>query len=231
MKRAARLLILLLLAAAITACAPPGSMVATLTMLPGTPTIDASERFPTRTPRATQTPIARSGSASQPTAASTISPADCPAGTFDSAPPEDPSRMVGLSYDPKNLPETFELVEQGQIDNGSHRWVYARWQNRSLLWIDRLACRNITGEPHWVVADVLALPRLQREAGEAETRLCFTGQERLPNAIAYGFFDPNAEPQEVGDGRRGRPMEIQAAWLIGRSFEALELKTLRCYAE
>ena len=230
MKPAVRLLILVLLAVISAACAPPQSMVATLTMLPGSPTPPPPDPYPTRTPRFTPT-ATRPAPTGQPTAMNTISPADCPAGEFAFRAPEDPSLMIGLSFDPANLPEAFALQDQGLLSNGDYRWMWVRWQNRSLFWIDRMVCRTTTGRPHWVVVDTLALPRLSRESYEAESRLCFLDERRIPNAVAYGFFDPNAEVEQLADGRRGRPVEVQAAWEIGRSFTPLDLSDLRCYAE
>lgn len=228
MNRFALVLTLLLLAALAAGCAPPTSMVATLTMLPGTPTLPRRTHAPTRTPQVTPTLETPQPATEEPL----YVPANCPAGEISVAPPEDVSRMVGSSYDPEHLPDAFDLQSVDLLDNGRHRWVWVRWQGRSLYWIDKLVCRNVAGAPHWVIIDALELPRLDPALNEAETNLCYTGKKQLPNAVAYGIYDP-AEPVETLPGRyRGRLLEVHAAWQVtAQAFTPLDGPSLNCYVE
>lgn len=214
----------LLLAVALFAlqgCAPSSSMIATLTMLPGTPTPTRAIPLPTRTPRPTNT-IA-------PVRAATA-PQDCPAGSYDTSAPADPSLLPGRSYNLRNLPAGYELVDSGPLEDPSGaKWVEVRWEGRSLFWIQKVVCQDGQGRPYSQIVDALALPRLDPQAGEAHTRECYAGSRRLPYALAFGVFDPGAPPETLADGARGRPLNVQSAWEIGEQFTPLDTAGLTCY--
>lgn len=228
MKRPNRLamLLLVLLALCLPACAPSSAMIATLTMLPGTPTATRIIRLATPTPRPTNTlaPVNNQLATKTP-----IPPEDCPAGIYDSAAPGDPSQLAGRSYDLQNLPAGYQLEASGSLVEGETAWAAVRWEGRSLYWIQHLVCRDARRNPRWEIIDALALPRLDPQSGEALTPLCAYGMRRLPNAVAYGIYDPD-QPAEIVDGEtRGWPVQVQAAWEMTDSFVPLDLRGLTCY--
>lgn len=205
--------VLLCLLAAISpaflaACAPNPSIIATLTLLPGTPTPRRPTPWPTITPRL-------------PAGETAIPPAKCPPFTYETAAPEDPSQMVGLHYDIDRLPAAFSEPESAEFfgpqpEQRAYRWVRVRWQGRAVYWIDRQVCLDEDARPHWEVVDVLALPRLDAAMGEVETRACTAGDETSAGIIAYGFIDEQKE------------LRIQAAYEIGPQFIPIDAAGVLC---
>lgn len=199
-----------LLAAAVlallTACAPNPSMIATLTLLPGTPTPRPPTPWPSITPRIRA-------------ATATLAPAKCPTSSYDTAAPEDPSQMIGRAYDLDRLPEEFSEPESGLFaDDPLYRWVRVRWQGRSVYWIDHQICVDTFSRAHREVVDVLALPRLDPALGEIETRACARHGEDLPGVIAYGMLNED------------QTLNIQGAYAIGEQFMPIDAGDLTCKA-
>lgn len=245
MKRRSNIVIFsVLLAAALmmslvsAACAPSASIIATLTMLPGTFTPIPPTRAPTNTPYPTYTHSPFEGYTPEQTSTPTPSPSPslipasaCPPFAIDSAPPDDPSQMVDRHYDLNHLPSAFSNARSGMLEDPAYAWVQVKWQNRSLYWIERLACRNAQGTPFWDITDALALPRLDTKLGEAETTLCASGGTPIQYVVAYGIYDSSKPASAVIGTRRGWPVEVQAVWVMKDRFVPLDLKTVVCMVE
>lgn len=208
----------------LSSCAPNQAMVATLTMLPGTPTPKPPTPWPTRPPRATNTlaPVNTRLATDTPT------PAVCAPGSVDSAAPDDPSQLPGRRYDLKNLPKEFTMQAAGKVGDTGYQWVQVKWQGRSLFWTQKQVCVDTYGVPGWEIVDVLALPRLDAKMGEAMTTRCFQGDQPVALAVAYGIYDPNQPASDQKGNLRGWPLQIQAAWEIQPNFTPLSLNGLSC---
>lgn len=230
------------------ACAPSASIIATLTMLPGTFTPIPPTRGPTNTPYPTYTHSPFEGYTPEQTRTPTPSPSPslipasaCPPFAIDSAPPDDPSQMVDRHYDLAHLPDAFTNARSGMLENPSYAWVQVRWQGRSLYWIERIACRNAVGTAFWQITDALALPRLDPKLGEAETTLCASGGTTqggttqggttIRYAVAYGLYDPSKPAGPVIGTRRGWPVQVQAAWVMKERFVPLDMHNVVCMVE
>lgn len=223
---------LTILAIALSACAPDDALIATLTRLPATDTVVWPTRNPSQVARPTRTPT--------PTPAGTrtatpIPPSECPPFVLDSALPEDASQFPGRHYNLRKLPEGLEIQDSGSIrtagDTGTQfSWARLTWRGRGLYWIQKQVCRDIIGQEYWEIVDVLALPRLDPASGEAETRVCFLGQQAEELVVAYGIYNPSAEAVDV-NGVRGWPVQVQSAWKMGESFSFLDTRDLVCVLE
>ena len=201
-------------------------MVATLTMLPGTPTPRPPTPWPSRTPRATNTFARVPGFSPTDTP---IPPEACPTGSVDTAAPEDPSQLPGRHYDLARLPDAFELQDTGILaEPAGYSWVHVTWQGRSLFWTQKEVCQDDSDKSYWEVADVLALPRLEAQRGEAMSTQCFIGDKSAPLVVAYGIYDPTQPAEPQPGGLRGWPLRIQAAYEIGGQFRPLNPSGLNC---
>jgi hypothetical protein len=200
-------------------------------MLPGTPTPTRIIRLATRTPRPTNTLAPVRGSLATQTP---IPTEKCPAGLYDLSLPADPSQLPGRSYNLKDLPEGYQLVDSGPLDSGpmadaDYAWVEVRWQGRSLYWIQRLVCRDEHNAAYWEIVDALALPRLDPQSGEAQTQQCFYGTQPVAGALAYGMYDPSQPTQTLEGEASGWPVQVQAAWEMNEGFSPLDVRGLSCY--
>jgi hypothetical protein len=247
---------LLSLTLLISACAPAPYMMATLTQLPHVGTPSTSTPFPTLPPHPTMTPSliptalegAATDSAStenltQPsleaTAKDTTSqaavtpPAACPPFAFDTTlpDPQNPEQYIGRHFDSNYPPDGLKILSAGLLENHSYSLMSVKAQDRDMLWIEKLVCRDTRGAPYWEIADALTPPSLDGNKQEVVASLCFQGERQIPFVIAYGHYDPSKPASTVIKDYKGWPVQVEKAWEMNEKFIPLGTESLTCVLE
>ncbi len=230
-----------------SACAPPGNMVATLTQLPFAatpptftpfPTATRSPRTPTPLPPGYESTAAILTSTYAPTSTlvptETITPrAACSPGTFDTTVPgpDAPEQFIGKHYDPNNPPIGMKWLGTGSLGTNDSRWTHVQVQGRDMYWIEKIACRDSSGQPYWEIADALALPVLNTQAHQVVVNLCFNGARQLTSVVAYGSYDPSQPAAPVSGGVTGWPVQVISAWQMKDRFTPIGAQGLTCVVQ
>lgn len=247
--------LMLSLSLLVSACAPSSNMVATLTELPFAATPHTATPFPTFTPRASSTPSpgatpdptvvdgVGTGPTGTPTLDSTVAAAltlavvasdtpapACPPFAFDTVVPipDVPANYISRHYDLRNLPQGIKGYTSGLLETDTYSWAHVQVQNRDMYWIQKLVCRDASGQPYWEIVDAITLPIMDAQAHEVTVDLCFQGDQDLPFAIAYGPYDPNKPAASVVAHFVGWPIQVKAAWQMKDKFIPLNPKGLTC---
>jgi len=218
-------------------------MVATLTQLPRAGTPPTSTPYPTSTPRPTliavntPTAVESAGISERTLTASptgpTITPASCPPFPFDTdlPHPDTPEQYIGRHYDSVNPPAGINGWSAGLLADDSYSWAHVSIQNREVYWVQKMVCRDSSGKAYWEIVDALVLPKLDPNADEVSTDLCFSRKKRIPFVIAYGAYDPAKPSAPVIYNFIGWPMQVKNAWEIDEKFVPLETENLTCLVQ
>lgn len=249
-----KIIILVLLAGFLfSACAPSRAMIATLTQLPITVTPTRQPTFTPRPPTPGPSPTASitptggavltpdfltpaveapsTGTPSPtPSAGGASNAGACPPFSYDRTvpSPDKPQAYIGLHFDPFDLPTGVTLAGSGALGSPDYAWYHVQVLDRDMYWIQKLVCRDASGQAYWEIADAITLPVLNAQANEVPVDLCFQGGQQLSNVIAYGTVDPSQPVKKVAGNVTGREVKIINAWLMQKRFAPLNPASLTC---